>query len=177
MAHYCLWFSWLKFPGCKFVFYNLISVFLLFLMFVWGKNIIFFKKLFYFCYRCGHFLKASHLWLIDKATHKNKSTIALLPDLVTGDRRSLCGTSLQQLTCLLCGMDAPWSVGSADGDSPGAFERIWSRWVSFSNLHIVHEGFNHAKKHISLLWQKIANTVRQRELPQAVQSLCCAVSG
>lgn len=50
------------------------------------------------------------------------------------------GRVFQQFTCLLRGMDAPWSASSADGDSPGAFERIWSRWVSSINSHLIHDG-------------------------------------
>lgn len=93
------------------------------------------------------------------------------------------GSVFQQFTCLLSGMDAPWSASSADGDPPGAFETIWSRRVSSINLHLVHEGFNHVTKYI---WSHSLTVVifctgyptlldRQCEcqLPEAIQSPCC----
>lgn len=81
----------------------------------------------------------------DKDPHYNKSRKQKIKkmffsDRVGADRRAPSGKSFQQFTCLLRGMDAPWSVSSADGDSPGAFERIWSRWVSSINSHLIHDG-------------------------------------
>jgi len=78
----------------------------------------------------------------------NNSTNAFLYGLVRTDRRSLSRFGFQQLTCLLTGIDAPWSGGLADGDSPGAFEGIWNRWVSFINLYFVQKGSNDVKKHL-----------------------------
>lgn len=62
----------------------------------------------------------------DRGFHENKPTNVLFPDLVKS-RQKASQQAQSQFTCLAGRMDAPRSAGLADGDSPGASERIQSR--------------------------------------------------
>lgn len=140
-----------------------------------------------FLFVCNVILKSINcIWtasfgLFDKTTHHSNSSNALFAHHVSPDRRLLSRLSFQQFICLLPGIDAPWSGGMADGDSPGAFERIWSRWIFIINLHLVQEGFNCVEKntHYILLTVVIFCTSqsplseRDIEQLQVTQSLRC----